>query len=69
MGVIHTKPKIYYSVPTKSSVDTCDDYSSINISHFTQKDGVCTNPSVQESYWTRVLKANKGSGKSSSKNG
>ena len=42
MGVIHTKPKVYYSVPTKSTVDTCAEFSSINMTNYTQKDGVCT---------------------------
>jgi hypothetical protein len=69
MGVINTKPKVYYSVPTKSSVDTCEEFSSINMTNYSQKDGVRIKPSVQKSYWDRVLKTNKGGGKSSPENG
>lgn len=59
MGVVVTKPKAYSAIPLN---DASNEFSSINIHPFQQKNGVPVQPSVQKNYWNRVFASNKGSG-------
>ncbi len=65
MGVIISKSKKYSSLTTKPT-DT--EFSSINMTRYTDNDGMSSKPNVQEAHFQRVLTAAPYGGKFASRN-
>ena len=65
MGVIISKSKKYSSLSTQQ---TDSEFSSINMTRYTDNDGMSRKPNVQEAHFRRVLTAAPYGGKYASRN-